>query len=254
MIKLLKCEILKTRHKYIFITMLSITVVGLVFSLYGDYSGEFVQKNGWCMMLYQLPLANGIFFPIAAMVVSSRLADLEHKASSFKQLFTVAKRGRVYDAKLIVGLGIMLLSVVIYWAVILIFGKIIGFYGKVPVELYLRYLFCITVPTVVLYIIQHDISMLFKNQAVSFFTGAIGTFVGVFSMFLPQIPLLRQLIPWGFYGALQFMGLFGWTSKERYANAYLEVMPVDSTVYVIIAIYMILFYAVGKFMFCRKEI
>ena len=88
----------------------------------------------------------------------------------------------------------------------------------------------------------------------SFFTGAIGTFVGVFSMFLPQIPLLRQLIPWGFYGALQFMGLFGWTSKERYANAYLEVMPVDSTVYVIIAIYMILFYAVGKFMFCRKEI
>ena len=254
MIKLLKCELLKMRHKYILIMLLSITIVGLVFSLYGDYSGEFIQKNGWCMMLYQLPLVNGIFFPIAAMVVSSRLADMEHKALAFKQLFTVEKRGRIYDAKLIVGLCMMLLSVVIYWVVILIFGKIIGFYGAIPVGLYLRYLICIAVPTVVLYIIQHGISMLFKNQAVSFFTGAIGTFVGVFSMFLPQIPLLRQLIPWGFYGAMQFMGLFGWTSEERYANAYLEVMPVDSTVYVVIAIYTILFYAVGKYMFCRKEI
>lgn len=254
MIKLLRCEILKMRHKYIFFTLLAITAAGLVFSLYGDYSGDFIQKNGWCMMLYQLPLANGIFFPIAALVISSRLSDTEHKASSFKQLFTMEKRGRIYDTKLIIGLGMMLLSVIIYWAVILIFGKIIGFYGNPPMGLYFRYLICIAVPTAVLYILQHGISMLFKNQAVSFFTGAIGTFIGVFSMFLPQIPLLRQLIPWGFYGAMQFMGLFGWTSQERYKNAYLEIMPVDPTVYIVISVYIMLFYVLGKYLFCRKEI
>lgn len=254
MIKLLRCEFLKMRHKYIFLTLLAITAAGLIFSLYGDYSGEFIQTNGWCMMLYQLPLANGIFFPIACLVISSRLADTEHKASSLKQLFTLEKRGRIYDAKLVIGLGMMLLSVMIYWAVILIFGKIIGFYEEPPMGLYLRYLACTAAATAVLYILQHGISMLFKNQAVSFFTGAIGTFVGVFSMFLPQIPLLRQLIPWGFYGALQFMGLYGWTSEERYANAYLEIMPVDLTVYIIIAVYIILFYALGKYLFCRKEI
>lgn len=254
MIKLLRCELMKMRHKHIFITLIAITVAGLFFSLYGDYSGEFIQKNGWCMLLYQLPLANGIFFPVAALVISSRLADIEHKALSFKQLFAVEKRGRIYDAKLMIGLGMMLLSVIIYWAVILIFGKFIGFYGAPPMGLYLRYLVCIAVPTLVLYILQHGISMLFKNQAVSFFTGAIGTFAGVFSMFLPQVPLLRQLIPWGFYGAMQFMGIFGWTSEERYVNAYLEVMPVHFTVYIIVGIYAVLFYAIGKYMFCRKEI
>lgn len=254
MINLLKCEFLKMRHKYIFLTLLAIIAAGLIFSLYGDYSGEFIQKNGWLMLLYQLPLSNGIFFPIAALVISSRLADTEHRALSFKQLFAVEKRGRIYDSKLIVGLGMMILSIIIYWAVILILGKVIGFYGEAPMGLYLRYLVCIAVPTSVLYIFQHALSMLFKNQAVSFFTGIIGTFSGVFSMFLPQIPLLRQLLPWGFYGAMQFMGLFGWTSEDRYANAYLEIMPVDHGVYIIIAIYAILFYAIGKYMFCRKEI
>ena len=96
--------------------------------------------------------------------------------------------------------------------------------------------------------------MLFKNQAVSFFTGVIGTFAGLFSMFLQQLPLLRQLLPWGFYGAMQFVGLFGWTKETRYADAYFEIMPVEPYVYIIAAVYAILFYAVGKYLFCRKEI
>ena len=78
MIKLLKCELLKMRHRYVFLSALAIVAAGLVFSLYGNYRGtiaDFIMKNGWVMMLYQLPLANGIFFPIMATVVASRLAD-----------------------------------------------------------------------------------------------------------------------------------------------------------------------------------
>lgn len=189
-----------------------------------------------------------------ATVVASRLADAEHKASAFKHLFTLEKRGRIYDAKLIIGLLLMLICVLIYWAVVLVFGKAIGFEGAPPMMLYLRYLGCTALSTAVIYIFQHGLSMLFKNQAVSFFTGVIGTFAGLFSMFLPQLPLLRQLLPWGFYGAMQFVGLFGWTKETRYADAYFELMPVDPSVYIIAAAYAILFYAVGKYLFCRKEI
>lgn len=140
MIKLIQCEFLKIRRKHIFLTLLVITAAGLLFSLYGDYSGDFIQKNGWFIFLYQLPLANAIFFPIAALVISSRLADNEHKALAFKQLFTIEKRSKIYDTKLIIGLSLMLLSVLLYWIVILIFGKIIGFAGEIPLDLYLRYL------------------------------------------------------------------------------------------------------------------
>lgn len=257
MIRLLKCELIKMRRRYVFLTALAIVAAGLVFSLYGDYSGDnsdFILRNGWVMMLYQLPLANGIFFPLMATVIASRLADSEHRGSVFKQLFAAEKKGRIYDAKLIFGLAVMLIAVLIYWTVIIIFGKLIGFAGDPPADLYLRYLACIAAPTAVIYVFQHGLSMLFKNQAVSFFTGVIGTFAGVFSMFLPQLPLLRQLLPWGFYGAMQFVGLFGWTKEARYANAYFELMPVDPAVYFIAAIYAIAFYAVGKYLFYRKEI
>lgn len=85
------------RHRYVFLSALAIVAAGLVFSLYGNYRGtiaDFIMKNGWVMMLYQLPLANGIFFPIMATVVASRLADAEHKASAFKHLFTLEKPGQ----------------------------------------------------------------------------------------------------------------------------------------------------------------
>ena len=257
MTKLLKCELMKMRRRYVFLTSLAIVAAGLVFSLYGNYSGtnaDFIMKNGWIMMLYQLPLANGIFFPVMATVAASRLADAEHKASAFKHLFALEKRGKIYDAKLIIGIVLMIVCIFIYWAVVLVFGKFIGFEGAPPMGMYLRYLACILAPTIVIYIFQHGLSMLFKNQAVSFFTGVIGTFAGVFSMFLPQLPFLRQLLPWGFYGAMQFIGLFGWTKETRYADAYFELMPVDPSVYVIAAAYAVLFYAVGKYLFCRKEI
>ena len=257
MIKLLKCELLKMRRRYVFLTALAITAAGLAFSLYGNYRGEtagFIMENGWQMMLYQLPLANGIFFPVMAATVASRLADTEHKASALKHLFTLEKRGKIYDAKLIMGLLLMLICVLIYWAAVLVFGKVIGFEGMPPMMLYLRYLACTALSTAVIYILQHGLSMLFKNQAVSFFTGVIGTFAGVFSMFLPQLPFLRQILPWGSYGAIQFVGLFGWTKETRYDHAYFEIMPVEPYVYIIAAAYAILFYAVGKYLFCGKEI
>mgnify|MGYP007077077196 CR=1 FL=1 len=50
MIKLLKCELLKMRHRYVFLSALAIVAAGLVFSLYGNYRGtiaDFIMKNGW---------------------------------------------------------------------------------------------------------------------------------------------------------------------------------------------------------------
>lgn len=257
MIRLLKCELIKMRRRYVFLSLLAVTAAGLVFSLYGDYSGPgsgFTIKNGWLLFLYQLPLVNGIFFPIAAAVTASRLADAEHKGSAFKQLFAAEKRGRIYDAKLITGLVTMLLSVLIYWVVILVFGIAVGFEGEPPMGLYLRYLACIAAPTAVIYFFQHGLSMLFKNQAASFFAGVIGTFAGVFSMFLPQFPALRNSLPWGLYGAMQFIGLFGWTQETRYEFAYFEMMHTEPAAYAAAAVYAAAFYALGKYMFCRKEI
>lgn len=257
MIQIFKCEFYKTRRRYLFLTALVITAMGLAWAMHGDYSGEsgrFMLENGWMNFLYQLPLLNAIFFPLLSIVVASRLADAEHKGAALKQLCAVADKGRLYDAKLLYGLGLVLLLVFINWAALIVFGKTVGFGGKLPLRLYLLFLLFTAAPTAVVYIFQHTLSLIYKNQAVSFFAGVIGTFTGLFSMFLPQLPALRRCLPWGYYGTLQFVGMFGWNAQTRYANAYFEVMKIDWLFFGVLAAIAAVLYLGGKWIFCRKEV
>lgn len=253
MIRMLKCEFMKTRRMYVFPTALAITVMCLCWCLYGEITDD-VIKHGWRMFLYQLPLINAIFLPLLSMVVASRLCNIEHKGLMLKELFCIKEKGALYDAKLLYGLGIICTSVLIMWTVTVIFGFINGFEGEFPLMLYLLYLLFTIVPTVVIYIFQHTLSLLFKNQAIAFFTGVIGEFAGLFSMFLPSFPFLRKILLWGYYGVLQFVGLFGWTKETRYENASFDLMPVDWTFFFVLIAAGVVIYFAGRALFCKKEV
>ncbi|MCI8403325.1 MAG: ABC transporter permease subunit [Clostridia bacterium] len=254
MIRLLKCEYKKTRGRWIFVMALVITAAQIAWGLYGDYDSEFIIKNGWMSFLYQLPLVNAIFLPLLSIIVSSRLCDIEHKGAMMKQLAVVADRWRIYDAKLIYGLAIVLFCNILSWSASVICGYAVGFEGDVPIRLYLIYLLFTAVPTIAVYIFQHTLSLLFKNQAVTFFTGIIGAFCGLFSMFLPQLPFLRRMFIWGYYGVLQFVGMFGWTKETRYASAYFDVMDFNWIFFGVLILICIMTYIIGKLLFCRKEV
>lgn len=254
MIKLLKCEYKKTRGRWIFIMALVITAVQIVWGLYGDYESDFIIKNGWMSFLYQLPLVNAIFLPLMSIIVSSRLCDIEHKGAMLKQLAVITDKGKIYDAKFIYGLAIVMLCNVLSWSATIVCGYVVGFEGECLIKLYLLYLLFTVVPTLAVYIFQHTLSLLFKNQAVTFFTGIIGTFCGLFSMFLPQIPFLRKMFIWGYYGVLQFVGMFGWTKETRYAEVYFEVMDIDWTYFLVLAAACVVMYVIGRWLFCRKEV
>lgn len=251
MIKMLRCEFLKTRRRRVFLTALLITAAGMCWALYGKYEGQTIEK-GWMVLLYQLPLINTIFMPLLAVVVASRLADIEHKGLMFKQICAATPKSKLYDSKLIYGLGIVMTMIVLSWLTVIIFGKVIGFAGKMPAKLYMLYLAFTILPTVEIYIFQNSLSMLFKNQATAFFVGVIGEFVGVFSMFLPQIGWLRTIQPWGHYGALSLVGMYGWTKEERIYS--FMTMPVEPLNLIVCAAGIVLFYLIGRWLFCRREI
>lgn len=253
MIKLLKCEFMKTRRCYVFLTALVICAMCLCWSFYGEITEDRLRL-GWMMNLYQYPLINAIFLPLLSIVTASRLCGIEHKGLMLKELCSMEKKGRIFDAKLLYGLGIMVICVVVMWAAEIIYGKFIGYYGEFPQNLYLLYLIFTLVPTMVIYVFQHTLSLVFKNQAVSFFVGIIGEFAGIFSMFLPSIPNLRRALLWGYYGVLQFVGLYGWTKETRYENAYFEIMPIDWTFFVVLIAAGMVIYLAGKKIFCSREV
>ncbi|MFR5440483.1 MAG: ABC transporter permease, partial [Monoglobus pectinilyticus] len=130
------CEYKKTRRKYIFVMAVAITAVALCWGLYGKYN-ESALKSGWMMMLYQLPLLNTIFMPLLSIVVASRFAGIE--TSMMKQLCSVMPKQRLYDAKLIYSLSIILLSLLIQFVSVYIAGRCFGFSGRFPIELYALY-------------------------------------------------------------------------------------------------------------------
>ena len=206
------------------------------------------------MFLYQLPLANAIFLPVLSAIVSSRLCDIEHKGAMFKQLFVVREKKALYDAKMIYGLSITLFCVFVSWISAIIGGYCIGFDGNVPMKWYFLYLLFTVVPTAAVYMFQHGLSMIFKNQTIPFFAGLFGTFLGVFSMFLPNLPFLRRSVIWGYYGTLQFVGLFDWTKETGYENAYFEIMEIDWLFFGILILVSIALYYFGRTIFCRKEV
>ena len=93
--------------------------------------------------------------------------------------------------------------------------------------------------------------MLFKNQAVSFFVGIGGEFTGLFSMFLPQIPCLRKILIWGYYGDMQFVGN-NWDRETRINDFYL--MDINYAAFFIITTVAVLMYLIGKKLFTDKEV
>lgn len=148
----------------------------------------------------------------------------------------------------------MLICGLISWSITILFGYLKGFYDGVPIKLYLLYFLFTIVPTAVIYIFQHILSLMFKNQAVTFFAGIIGTFGGIFSMFLPSVPFLRKMLPWGYYGVLQLMGMFGWTKETRMENVYFEVLDIDWLFFGILIGAGVIMYIIGRYLFCRKEV
>lgn len=247
---LLKCEYRKTRRRYLLPTALAVTALELCWVCYGNYLEDAIQK-GWMMFLYQLPLINAIFLPLLSIVVASRLCDIEHKGMMMKQLCCMTEKGKLYDAKLVYGLGILFLCIAVQFTVVSLFGFLKGFGGSLPLSSYLLCMLFTVVPAFVIYIFQHTLSILYRNQAISFFVGVTGEFAGVISMFLPQLPFLRKSLLWGYFGVLQFVGS-DWDKATRISTFYY--MDIDWIFFIIFIAVGVLLYLGGRKWFCEKEV
>lgn len=253
MIRLLKCEYLKTKRKYIFLTAAAAMAVYFIWIFHGSGATEAELKHGWMLLLYQLPLVNTIFMPFLCIITASRLSAPEHKGIMLKQLCTIASKRRLYDAKLMYGAFIMSLCTASGCLGVILFGTLKGFGGIFPSAMYMRYFLYTLMPTLEIYIIQHTLALMFRNQAIGFFTGITGEFIGLFSLFLPNIGWLRKIIPWGHYGQLDFIGLYGWSKETRMKYIYFS--PMDTQKFeLIIPVLCIILYLTGAYLFERKEL
>lgn len=250
MIALWRAEYRKTRRRYLLLFVLGMSVVALLWALNGKLS-EDARAKGWYMLLYQMPLINVLVLPMMAMLLSSRLGDLEHKNNMLRPLCCMAERGKLYDAKLLYGFGMMLIGILIQWCGIIADGLFRHHFGGsfLLKEYSLLLLFTIA-PTAAVYVLLHTVAMCCVKPAVPYIVGIIGEFAGVLSMFLPYV-WFSKATPWGYYGALMLIRS-EYDRATRISTYFFR--EIDWNGFAAIVIITVIIYTVGRIIFCRKEI
>lgn len=215
---ILSLEFRKTKRRGIWLVVAALLAVQFLWLFYVMNKEKNIPQ-GWMMQLYNMPVLNGITVPTFIAVLASRLIDLEHKGNTWKLLETVQSKYDIYFGKVLYGFFCVLIFATLQLAAIIALGYYLNYEGQPDLWAYALYCLETLAITFLLYLLQMLVSTLFPNQAAALCIGLCGSMAGLFLMYMPQWPLLREIIPWGHYGAAMFVGM-AWDRATRDATFY----------------------------------
>lgn len=247
----LMTEIKKTKGRFVWVMLPAALLFEFawIFWALGKMDAQDLAQ-GYYMLLLDLPLVNTIIVPLILAVVASRLCDTENKGNTYKLLCTLEEKGTLFRDKFLLGSLYVLGFVLLQLALIAFFG----FYYSMTQEIPWReigYFFVSTlVVSLVILLLQIILSLMMDNQLYPLFIGLIGTFIGLFSWFFPNLPL-RYLVPWGYYCVGCTIN-YNYYEETRIMECY--TIPFSFAGFAVLILFGILLYAYGRFLFVKKEV
>lgn len=210
--KYLRLELYKLKHRKVFLTFLLILGVELlfVFSNYGNNKNFLSMVSdssapAWEDLIIGPAVINGLFFPILAAVIASRICDMEHKGNTWKLLeCNNQSRRSIWFCKFTVVSMLMLLAIFIQAITIVVYGTSAGIVQPLPVRTLLGFMLGTAMITFVVVTIQVFFSLVCVNQLLPMSIGMIGALIGFISTLLP--PGIRNILIWGNYAELMVLG------------------------------------------------
>ena len=210
--KYLWLELYKLKHRKVFLTFLVILGVELlfVFSNYGN-NNKFLNMisdpaaPAWEDLIIGPAAINGLFFPILAAVIASRICDMEHKGNTWKLLeCNNQNRRSIWFCKFTIVSTLMMLAIFIQAFIIIAYGNSMGIVQPLPVRTLLGFVLGTAMITFVVVTIQVFFSLVCTNQLIPMSIGMIGALIGFISTLLP--PGIRNILIWGNYAELMVLG------------------------------------------------
>lgn len=201
--KAISLEFYKLRHKHLFlmVTLFLLVEIGWAFMAVSMSISRNPNNAGWEPLIAMLSSMNGLFLPIISAICVSRICDMEHKGNTWKLLLSISvRRSKLYAAKYISAVIIMLWACILQVLAIIVFGIVNGFGQPVPLYLLIRFLIGTVLATMFIIALQQWVSMAIKNQAFALSLGMIGGFIGIVSDFFPSG--LRKIFVWSYYTGL----------------------------------------------------
>ena len=207
-------------------------------------------KSGWLSMLYFLSLLDGIMVPTMMSVLASRLADIEHKGNTYKQLETLRSAGSLYHAKAACGCIIIAVLFAVQFAFFILLGYHLGYEGNPDVKYYMLSYLLSLASNLSLFLLQLALSMFFANQMIPLVAGLGGSMAALLLMFVTTYSFL----PWG--GNLSAaLVVSDWDQTTRISTYYYRTFsPAETAAVVCIFIWIVIFYIAGRIVFTRREV
>ncbi len=248
--KTLKLEFYKIKRRKVWLTMLALLSVQLLWGLWAFRDPkEWELEGGWLSLLYQLTLLDGIMMPTVMSVLASRLADIEHKGNTYKQLETLRSAGSLYHAKAVCGFIIIAVMFTVQFAFFITLGYHLGYHGSPDPKYYLLAYVLKLASNMSLFLLQLALSMLFANQMIPLVAGLGGSMIALLLMYVTTYSLL----PWG--GCLSSaLVMMDWDETTRIITYYYRTFsPAETAAVVCIFIWIVVFYVGGRILFTRRE-
>lgn len=246
----LQMEFRKIRRKRIGLTMcalLGIQFAWLLWATSNPTEKELLQ--GWLAHLQTQPLLCAIMMPTVMSILASRLADIEHKGNTCKQLKTLRTAGTLYRAKVLCGFLFIIAMTAANFLFLLLLGCKHGYVGNPDPKAYLSAFVLQIACCFSLYLLQLDLSILFFNQMIPLVVGLCGSMLGVVLMFLKTYSFL----PWGGFLSSALV-MMDWNPDTKAITYYYrDYTPIELFALAMIFVWIVIFYTVGSILFTRKE-
>lgn len=249
MMKYLSLEFFKMRHRGIFLTILALVSTGLAWCtiplkkqlapMASDPSAA-----SWEALIFSAIMMKGLIFSVIIAVTVCRVNDMEYKGNTWKLLESSAQtRESIWAVKFLSVFLLLALAQVLEGIYLLIYGAILHIAEPFPLPAFLNCFFGSLTVSAAIILLQQWISMTVENQLVAMATGILGSFIGLFGMFIPTA--FRWPFIWTYYIAL---------SPATYDNAGKMVrLPISVTPTLTALAAAVLLFFLGRRQFIKTE-
>lgn len=248
--KTLQLEFYKIKRRNVWFSMFAMLAVQLLWGMWTMRNPkDWELTSGWMSLLYSLTILDGVMMPTILSVLASRLADIEHKGNTYKQLRTLRPAGSLYHAKALCGLVIIIVLLASQAAFFILLGYYFSYEGNPDLRYYLLSYGLKLASCLSLFLLQLLLSMLFANQMIPLVAGLGGSMVALLLMFVSQ----HSFLPWGGILNVCLVGM-DWDEASRISTYYYrDYSPAEVASVVSIFVWIAVFYAAGRVLFTHKE-
>ncbi|MET0958998.1 MAG: ABC transporter permease, partial [Psychrobacillus psychrotolerans] len=205
MVSILQSEWFKFRHSKILFIILTVPLIGIFLGLTSRLSNEDFEINEWYLSLLSINLTYALLFlPLITGVLASAICRYEHQAGGWKQLLALpVTRGRVFVAKYVLLMVLVLIIQVLFFVAVYIVGMIKGFTDPFPMEIVWKSLVGGWIATLPLVALQLWMSILFKSFAAPF---AINVILTLPTILVVNSERFSSFYPWAQPFLMMYIG------------------------------------------------